>query len=137
LASQVFDINQEYDFDVMGLTCQEKDYRLVWAINLELGWRLEREQDHKVIYKTHQTLHSRYIFFDEENGRVIRLLVNRGEGGALLPELHGIDSVLILEGFEGGQITELMTRLRKISFLLACIGLDLNKIKSKYNLLTD
>jgi len=137
LPSQVFDINQEYDFDVVGLTCQERDYRLVWAMNLEMGWRLEREQDHKVTYKTHSTLHGRYVFFDEGDGRVVKLLVNKGEGGSLLPELQGIDFVLILEGFEKETIGEVMSRLRKISFLMACIGLDLNKIKSKYNLLTD
>lgn len=137
MASQVFDINEDYDFDVIGLTCQEKDYRLVWSMNMEMGWRMERDQDHKVSYKTHQTLHSRFVFFDEHEGCVARLMVNRGEGGLLLPELQGIDYVLILEGFEEGQIPELMTRLRKISFLLACIRLDLNKIKSKYNLLTD
>lgn len=137
LPSQLFDIGHEYDFEVIGLTSQDKDYRLVWAINIEMGWQLERDVDHKVTYKAHSTLHSRYVFIDEQEGKAIRLLVNKGEGGALLPELQGIDCVLLLEGFGKNEILELSVRLRRIAFVQASLVLDLSKIKSKYNLLTD
>lgn len=137
LPSQLFDIGLEYDFEVIGLTCQDKDFRLVWAINMEMGWSMERDVDHKVTYKTHSTLHSRFVFKDEQEGRTMRLLVNKGEGGVLLPELQGIDFVLLLEGFGKNEILELSGRLRRIAFVQASLVLDLNKIKSKYNLLTD
>jgi hypothetical protein len=102
-----------------------------------MGWSMERDVDHKVTYKTHSTLHSRFVFIDEQEGRTIRLLVNKGEGGVLLPELQGIDFVLLLEGFGKNEILELSGRLRRIAFVQASLVLDLNKIKSKYNLLTD
>lgn len=102
-----------------------------------MGWNLERDIDHKVSYKAHSTLHSRFVFMDEQDGKVIRLLVNKGEGGSLLPELQGIDYVLLLEGFGKNEILELSSKLRRIAFVQASLVLDLNKIKSKYNLLTD
>lgn len=134
---QHIEIDHDYDFDVYGLTCQEKDYRLAWAINMAMGWKLEREEDHLVQQKKGDTYHTRFAFEDEGEGIVCTLLGNKAEGGTMLPEHASFDFVLVVEGGIEGQRPEVLKQIRAISFVQAILKLDLEKLKSKNNLITD
>lgn len=134
---QHIEIDHDFDFDVFGITCQEKDYRLVWAVNLAFGWQLAREEDHLVQQKSGDTFHSRYAYRDEVEGLMCTLLANKTQGGLILPELQGIDYLLLIEGGIGGERPDVEKPLRGISFVLAVIKLNKEKLRSRNNLITD
>lgn len=134
---QHIEIDYDYDFDVYGLTCQEKDYRLAWALNMALGWNLERLEEHKVQHKKGDTFHIRFGYEDESEGISCALLANKSVGGAMLPEYPSFDYLLLLEGGIEGQRPEIMKQVRAIPFVQAILKLDLQKLKSKNNLITE
>jgi hypothetical protein len=137
LAAQTIEIDQEFDFEIVGITSQEKDYRLVWSLNLQLGWNFERDVDHAVLTKQGDSIHSRFTYTEDDGKIIFTLLSNKGSDGFLLPEFSRFDYVMIIDGASQLQLEELLREARKAKFVLAALSLDTAKMKSKYNLIID
>jgi hypothetical protein len=135
LATHNFNIDPDFEFGIVGLTCQERDYRLAWALNLAFQWSLVREQEHEVPMKRGSSSHTRFEYKDEDN-ITYTLLANKGTGGYLLPEVSGMDFILRIEGYCHMIDDDMLRKIRKIPFVLAALELNSDKIKTIQNLIS-
>ena len=44
-------LEDDYDFDLIGICSSHSDYRLVWGINNAIGTRLAKEEDFSILEK--------------------------------------------------------------------------------------
>jgi len=130
-----------FDFELFGLICTEKEYKLAWIINQVLKVRLIKQNDLEIDFIGNKKLVISNFLSETENTS-IRLLKNKSilsEGNDmiyLLPEQANFDYFILARGYEEqynkDHIRSAFQSIRQISFMQR---LDMNKIKSKHNLL--
>lgn len=137
LGTQFIDIEPDFDFEVLAISCHEKDYRLAWAMNVHFGWSLTCDKDHAVLERGVRQNFERFTYRDDAEGLMYVLLSNNSVWGKLLPEYSGFDFFLLISGRELIEKQEIKLGLRKIPFVLALMELQLENVKSKHNLLIE
>ena len=130
-----------FDFELYGLICSEKGYKLAWLINQAFGIRLVKQKDIEVDFVENEKLLIAN-FLSETDNSSIRLLKNRsvqseGKGPVyLLPEVANFDYFILTRGYDEqfpeDFIRKNVQKIRQVSFIQQ---LDIGKIKSRYNLL--
>lgn len=128
----------DYDFNLLGISCHEKDYRICWAINQILGISLQKEEkDIEVIIKksNRYSLHTMFTFIDEENEIEYRLISNRSTMGYLISEKPQADYLfLVTENFQM-EFAKILSTIKLIPFVLTAFEINVNDLKSKENLI--
>lgn len=130
-----------FDFELYGLICAEKEYKLAWLINKALKIRLVKQNDIELDFVENKKLVIAN-FLSETDHSSIRLLKNRSvqsdEKGMmyLLPELANFDYFILTKGYDE-QLPEHFIRdnLKPVTQISFIQELDIDKIKSRYNLL--
>jgi hypothetical protein len=135
MATHILEYKEDYDFEVVGISSHEKDYRLVWAINKALKWSLGRKPDIQVPLKAGKSLHACFEYRDPIDKCTYTLIENHGSEGYLLPEMISWDFIIKVEEFNGELDSSFFKQLRKTSFVLAAAPLLTEKLKSKQNLI--
>lgn len=130
------DVEYDYDFLLLAISCFEKDYRMCWLINKQLHVNLEREEDIEVAYKEGSSVHSVFSGEYEDEHCHITLIKNRDSEGILLPELAQIDYLLKIEEFPGEE-DDLAQELRSISQVKAVYQIEPTDLKYKEHLIID
>lgn len=129
------EVEYDYDFILVGISCHAKDYRVCWALNNALSLALEKEdEDLKLRLKKEESEHSVYSFYHEENYTEYTLVINRGTAGYLVPEQKQADYFLMIRNNFDHDMDELLGAIRKIDFVLTAFELDVEELKSKQNL---
>ena len=129
------DIEEDYyDFELIGISSHEKNYRLAWAMNKGMGWKLARMKDIVINGKHETSSHAQFQFAHPVEQTIVTLIDNKTEDGFLLPELHQFDYVLKIEDAYTDIDDLFYKRLRSVSFVLAVHSLDISKLKSRQNL---
>lgn len=127
----------DYDFIVIGLVCQNRDYRLCHELNKVLNIELEKKDNYSVFNNKRMEDHtfSFYEYLDEDEDRY-NLISNKCSKGALLPEQKIIDYLFLIrpDKLRINQ-EELVEQLNKIKIILGVYPFDILKLKSKRNLL--
>lgn len=137
MATQTIETVYDFDFEVIGITCQERETRLAWSLNMALDFGLERVEDHQLFVKSGKSEHCKFESYHEEDNVTLTLLSNKGTAAYLLPEFSRFDYVLILDGVPS-EIVEMMVKaIRKVNFVLAAFPLEPESLKSKYNLILE
>jgi hypothetical protein len=133
------DISDEFDFQLIGISSHEKDYRVAWAINLALGWNLERQEEVTTISKNKKNLsdHGVFSFEAEEDKTMFVLVENRSSTGLLLPSLQQFQYLLKVENLADGRMQEIIVQLKKSPLILTAYEVSLNAAKEKQNLIFD
>lgn len=130
--------NEEYlDFDLVGISSREKEFRMAWLLNRELDWQLELRQPIELVNGNQKSAHDMYVYASEINHFVIRLLTNRSVNGVLLPEFGHMEFLLKIEGAEQGQIQEWIKRIRGMQDVLGVFFLSNESIKNVEHLIFD
>jgi hypothetical protein len=96
----ILDLEEEFDYQVIGICTNLVDYRLAWEVNQTLKLHLSRTQeDYLKRNKKGETLsnHSLYEEFDEEQGFEYILVKNKSQGKFLISELELIDFFLLIK----------------------------------------
>jgi hypothetical protein len=131
------EIEESFDFRILGISCHEKDYRLVWALNQHAGFRLERRDDLKLEAARGKPL--LFPFFehvDEEQFKTYQLLANRFGNHTFLPELPNIDFLFFIRGdADDTEVESILERIHRVEFVVLASELDISKIRQKENLL--
>jgi hypothetical protein len=134
-------INYAYDFDLYGIISTAKAYKLAWLINQRLDLHLIKENDINFSFLNEEKLVISNFLHQTENSE-FRLLKNRSEEnpadkmGYLLPELNKFDYFIMKKGMINNyNDSELMNLLQKIEEIQYLVSLDINKIKSRENLI--
>lgn len=134
-------VSYEYDFDLIGLTSTAKEYKLAWAINNLLHFRLVKNTDLVIDFKDGKNLViSNYIYRTEHS--TLRLFRNKSfdtayqSQGYLIPELKNFDYIVYIQGFEDSFIPEeLLKRLRELEEIIYSQKIDVQSLKSRENLI--
>lgn len=126
----------DLDFQLIGIACHHKDYRLAWSINKSLEIDFERIDNLDLIVKGQKAEFSVFKFEEEEDFKTYYLIANRSDKGLLIPERKEADYFLQLHGeFSDQQIKEIKAKIQKVKFVLTSFQIDPTSLKSGNNLL--
>lgn len=124
-------LEDEFDFELVGIVCNHSDYRLVWGLNQQLNYRLEKcEQDFELLEKKSGIVHEHpmYRWDDEENKTSFVLLKNKVSTSTLIPEKALMDYFMFINGeVEAEQVLE---NLKKVDSVLGAYQFDPAEIDS-------
>ena len=135
------DLTYEFDFDLAGIVCTKKEYKLAWYLNSELDIALSKQPDIVIEFSNQsQILIANFSYITEFLS--IELLQNKllASGGGkprfLMPELKQFDYLLKLKDETGEySIVNFCTIIQKISLIEYVTQLNFDTLKSKENLL--
>ena len=137
MSRKVLTVEYDYDFILMGILCQEKDYRLCHEINKKLNMEFKKEDDLEIIINKQKessgfSLYS-YINEDEHS---FYLIGNKSLKGFLIPEQKQMDYFFMIKGnlFEDEK-KDIAQMLKQIPMIMGTYELEPMKLKSKENLI--
>lgn len=130
------DVEYDYDFLLLAISCFEKDYRMCWLVNKQMGTQLERGEDISVEYNEGSSVHSVFSGEFEDEHCHFTLIKNRDSEGVLLPELVQIDYLLKVEEYPGN-VEELISAIRGIPQVNGVYPIEPKKLKYKEHLIID
>lgn len=118
------------EYILLGISSHEKDYRISWALNKELGMNFQREDDliienEKLSVK--QSFSKYRCTGNDDN--LYYLLANTGVEGYLAPELKNIDFFILTHDTEYINTADLTQQLREVSVISAVFEINLNTLK--------
>jgi hypothetical protein len=125
-------IDEHFPFHIIGISCHENDYRLIWAINTGLQLSFVKASNLKVKVKQGKIVEfSRYFFEDEMLQYNYYIISNICPESILIPEYRTIDYFLFIKGsFSEGFIEEITRKLKKIEIISAVFIINVNSVKS-------
>jgi hypothetical protein len=129
--------DDDYDFIVIGIVCQHRDYRLCHELNRSLNIDLTKKDDYTVFSNKRMEDHA-FSFYEyvNEDGDRYNLISNRCSKGVLVPEQKLIDYLLLIRPDKARiDESELLSKLKNIKVILGVYRLEILKLKSKDNLL--
>lgn len=138
MAKYTLVLEEEYNFDLIGLCSHQQDYRVCWSINKHLELGLEKSMEPFVVYGKKNTVissHSLYFYEEKERGLSYFLIKNRALGKFLIPEKSQIDFFLIIKEQGIVDIEEILENLNKAPEVLATFLFDPYTLKSAHNLM--
>lgn len=129
------DIEYDYDFELIGISSHEKDYRICWALNKALNIELQQQEDLQIKIKSVSN-YSWYLFENEEHYQEYCLVANRGNQAVLIPEQKQVDYFLMIRGVIREKEKEvILQNIKQIGMVLTAFMIDPNSLKSKQNLI--
>lgn len=134
-------IEHTYDFDLLGIVSPVKDYKMAWLINRQLHLDLIRIEDLEIEFLSDLNLKISQYFLSLPYG-FIQLLKNKAINSSLqvsylIPELKTVDYFLLVQDQTFQVNTKgFVSELSQNPFVQNVINLDIQKLKSKDNLLT-
>jgi len=132
----LLNIEEEYDFSLIGISCHSKDYRLCWELNNSLSVDLIRVNDLDINLKNSVGNFSFYEFIDEENYIEYFLISNRSSKGFLIPELKTTDFLFMIKGASyNDSVNDLAEKISALPVVLTSYVINIDELKSKQNLL--
>lgn len=130
------EIEEDYDFELVGICCHLKDYRLCWEINRSCKLNLVKGEDLELKVKNELHSYSFYEFQDADNLLQYYLINNRGEYGYLIPEEKNCDYLLLVKGnVSQDDMRDILQKTNEIKQILATYPLHVQGLKSKKNLI--
>ena len=138
MKKQVLNFNFDYDYQIVGISCYLKDYRIAWLINKCLNINLIKLTDHIVTNNSNTDFQfSMYADRNLENETAYFLLANKTIGGFLLPEKKIFDYFLILENLSDfpNIYQEILQTLKTQKDIITIAKIDYDALKNKHNLI--
>lgn len=129
-------IEEDYDFSLIGISCHAKDYKLCHEFNKLLEIDFVRKEDLDIDSKKTQGNYSLYEYIDGDNFVNYYLISNRSNKGVLIPEHKSIDYFLLLKGATNNDIMEnIIKKTSTLQIVLTAYKIDVDTLKSKQNLI--
>lgn len=132
------DVDYDFEFRLIGISCHARDYRLCWSLNNSLGLQLEkvyRENANEGLKKNGVAIESFFLYNDKEGRISYQLLLNKHNNNLLLPEQKMADYLLIIDGINETLFEGLMKKLKQTDSVIAAFVIDVQSLKSKENLI--
>ena len=131
----------DFDFSLLAIVSQLKEYKLAWIINQELGINLVKQQDEIFHFlRENDLIISNYLYQTEHSS--IRLVFNYSmeECSAskqhLIPELKQFDFLMLIEGFEDTLVVqEVRDILKNTNGIQMVNRISVDQLKSRDNLI--
>lgn len=136
MAKLTLEVEEDYDFELIGICSHAKDYRLSWEMNKALELDLVKGDNYELSVKDEKQSYSFFNFIDDENWVEYYLINNRTVNGILIPEEKKSDYFLLIRGvLRGGQKESLVKGIAEIKNVLTTYEIEVKSLKSKSNLL--
>ena len=132
---QILDIEFDFDFLLLGISCHEKDYRLAWYLNKELGFDFHQTEEFVLPKKEGVSRHAIFEYSVPEDHIMYTLIGNRGEGGVLLPEFPQVDYLIKWDESMDCDQAELIRMIRNLPIVQGVFMIPFEGLKSRENLL--
>jgi hypothetical protein len=125
-------LENDYNYDLIGICTHFQDYRLVWGLNNQFKFNLSKAKDNfSLIRKQNQEVHFPYYYsINEEKHLEIYLIKNKHEGNYLINEKQQIDYFLFLCNNFVFQIDECLNQMRQIQSIMAAYNFEPTTIPS-------
>lgn len=127
----------EFNFTVLAIVSQSRDYHLCWQINRELTINLRRGADLQVsdARKQQITYFSFYSFNDDVDMSRYYFIANKSGNHHFLPEAKVADFLLVINEKPKEEVKNLVSVLKNMPQVVAVTELEINKLKLKRNLI--
>jgi hypothetical protein len=128
-----FDPDEEFDFLLIGIVCQHKDYRLCHELNRKLELDLVREKDYEVsIAKRMNPAMFSFFKFENDEQDLFYVFENKGKHALLVPEQKQIDFFLMIkECFKRHDINDIVSAIKQIPVVLGAYPIEVRTLKSR------
>lgn len=132
-------VQYEYDFELFGISSTARDYKLAWLLNQALNIHIVKVEDLEIDYHNQDKVITSHFLFETEYTS-LRLIRNKSFGEdkkpLLIPELPNFDYfVLIQDQGHVFNIPKILDRLRKLELIQYIQPIEIDKLKSKENLI--
>ena len=127
------DTEEEFDFLLIGIVCQHKDYRLCFELNRKLELNLTRQNDYEVSIskRMHPAMFSFFKFENEEQD-FFYVFENKGKHAMLVPEHKQIDYFLMIrESLQRRSLIEMVNAIKEIPVVLGAYPIEARTLKSR------
>lgn len=135
------EITYDFNFDLIGIVCAERSFKLAWLLNQLLGIHLTRQQDIELEYLEGSVLKIANFEFRTEND-AFQLLKNKAHWSIhtakpfLLPELKEYDYFLMIDNVTKMiDVEGIKESLAQLPIIQYCLSIDLDTVKDRENLL--
>lgn len=127
---------QKFDFILIGIICEKKDYRISMELNKKLEINLSKEDEYSVFNskRMEDKTFSFYEYTTEDDDR-FNLISNKSQKGFLLPELNQIDYLFVVRLLRMTlEENDILNAIKEIPIILGAYKLDATQLKSGENL---
>lgn len=128
----------EYNFNLIGISSSEDDYRLSWKLGKIFKAEFIKQEDIE-IKDNKYTETQKFVSYKCQPSNLslnLRLVVNKTNIGYIVDELKNIDYFLqVFDSHDDAYLEKIISEIKAISSVSAVFNLDLSRIKSKEKLL--
>ena len=138
MGKYTLEIEYDYDFVLIGISSHEKDYRICWALNNQLGLNLIKTDALEIKDKKQDdpSFFSLFSFELPDEFMEYFIIANRSEKGLLIPEQKQVDYFFIIRGeIENDKVMDMIRLIKESSLVQTAFRVDVNALKSKQNLI--
>lgn len=139
MSKQKLNLNYDFNFIMIGISCYNRDYALCHAINNKLKIELAKDDDLVVIdSKTGQSSEFTLYSFEDDYNVIYHLIGNSGSKSLLIPEYEKFDFFLLIKNTNRDfDLADLVSDLRSIPIIVLLTKIIPDTLKSKQNLIFD
>ena len=133
MAKYTLSLEDDFDFDIIGLCSHQGDYRVCWSINEKIGLKLKKSIEPFMVSGKKGVVnssHSLYEWEDEDESVIYYFIQNKNEGKFLVPEKSQIDFFLVIKDAGVVDVDNLLTQLKSIPSILTAFSFDPYDLKS-------
>ncbi len=130
------EVEFSYDFELLGIRCSSRGYKLAWEVNQALSVSMAKKPDLKISDKAGEFHFAHYAHLSAVNTvRLFRNKPNESEATNifLVPEYPHLDFILLAQGDEEMKGKRLHELLHNIASIELVAFLPLAALKSKDN----
>lgn len=135
------EITYDFDFDLIGIVCSERSFKLAWLLNELLGITLTRQDDIELVYVDGSRIKITNFRYSTENDSY-QLLKNKAHWSEetnkpfLLPELREYDYFLMIDNATKMiDVEKIKNGVAQLPMVQYCLLIDLETLKDRENLL--
>ncbi|MBI2258396.1 MAG: IPExxxVDY family protein [Flavobacteriia bacterium] len=127
----------DYQYDLIGINSHHPDYRLVWNINQTFYFQLAKANGNYELFDKKGELKSFPYFYyqNEEDFLEVYLIKNKNQGKLLIPEKHQMDYFLFFCNNIVVDISESLSKLRKIDSVMIALPYKAKELESTKNII--
>jgi len=130
------ELEEDFDFFLVGICSHIKDYRLSWELNQALDITLEKAADLEIMAQGECKSFSFNQDEDESRATDYYLISNKSAHGYLLAEEKKCDFLLIVKGFISEEEEKsLIKTINQSKNVLTSYVIEVDNLKSKHNLI--
>lgn len=130
------EIEEDYDFFMLGICSHIKDYRLCWEINHEISIQLKKDPDLEVLSNGEKRSFSFNSYEKADKEHEFFLISNKSALGYLIPEEKRCDYFLIVKGtISEEEEIGIIKKLNHSRNILTCYPIEASELRSRNNLI--